>query len=200
MEHVSPAQLIGMLMTGMGNDGAEAMARLHARGGRTIAEAEETAVVWGMPGELVAAGGADWVLPCRRSPAGCASWCPDMPLIRKPSPPPRPAAARCRLACARARATSAGRRCARRPGSPDGVALLAAALARESDPRVREAIFTGLARIATPESAAAVVPYLRSDDASLRTGALDALRAMPAGEPPHICRPARRSPMPMCGC
>ena len=39
------------------------MARLHAEGGRTIAEAEETAVVWGMPGELVEADGADWVLP-----------------------------------------------------------------------------------------------------------------------------------------
>ena len=50
-------------MTGMGSDGAEAMALLHAQGGRTIAEAEETAVVWGMPGELVAADGADWVLP-----------------------------------------------------------------------------------------------------------------------------------------
>ena len=36
---------------------------LHAQGGRTIAEAEETAVVWGMPGELVAADGAEWVLP-----------------------------------------------------------------------------------------------------------------------------------------
>jgi two-component system, chemotaxis family, protein-glutamate methylesterase/glutaminase len=63
MDHVSPAQLIGILMTGMGNDGAAAMADLHTQGGRTIAEAEETAVVWGMPGELVAAGGADWVLP-----------------------------------------------------------------------------------------------------------------------------------------
>ena len=63
MEHVQPAQLIGVLMTGMGNDGAEAMARLHEQGGRTIAEAEETAVVWGMPGELVAANGADWILP-----------------------------------------------------------------------------------------------------------------------------------------
>ena len=63
MDHVSPAQIVGVLMTGMGSDGAEAMALLHARGGRTIAEAEETAVVWGMPGELVAAGGADWVLP-----------------------------------------------------------------------------------------------------------------------------------------
>jgi two-component system, chemotaxis family, protein-glutamate methylesterase/glutaminase len=63
MDHVSPSQIVGVLMTGMGNDGARAMARLHAEGGRTIAEAEETAVVWGMPGELVAAGGADWVLP-----------------------------------------------------------------------------------------------------------------------------------------
>ena len=63
MDHVSPAQIVGVLMTGMGSDGAEAMALLRARGGRTIAEAEETAVVWGMPGELVTAGGADWVLP-----------------------------------------------------------------------------------------------------------------------------------------
>ncbi len=63
MDHVSPSQIVGVLMTGMGNDGAHAMARLHAEGGRTIAEAEETAVVWGMPGELVAANGADWVLP-----------------------------------------------------------------------------------------------------------------------------------------
>ncbi len=50
-------------MTGMGNDGAEAMAQLRALGGKTIAEAEETAIVWGMAGELVRAGGADWILP-----------------------------------------------------------------------------------------------------------------------------------------
>lgn len=56
-------RLIGVLMTGMGNDGARTMAALRAAGGRTIAEAEETAVVWGMPGELVKAGGADHVLP-----------------------------------------------------------------------------------------------------------------------------------------
>ena len=59
----APSRLIGVLMTGMGNDGAQAMAQLYAEGGRTIAEAEETAVVWGMPGELVKAGGAGWVLP-----------------------------------------------------------------------------------------------------------------------------------------
>ena len=63
MEHVPAPQLIGVLMTGMGNDGAQAMAELHANGGRTIAESEETAVIWGMPGELVKAGGADWVVP-----------------------------------------------------------------------------------------------------------------------------------------
>jgi two-component system, chemotaxis family, protein-glutamate methylesterase/glutaminase len=63
MEHVPARQLIGVLMTGMGNDGARAMAELHLQGGNTIAEAEETAVVWGMPGELVRADGATWTLP-----------------------------------------------------------------------------------------------------------------------------------------
>jgi two-component system chemotaxis response regulator CheB len=42
------------------------MTQLHAQGGRTIAEAAESAVVWGMPGELVKAGGADAVLPLHR--------------------------------------------------------------------------------------------------------------------------------------
>jgi two-component system chemotaxis response regulator CheB len=63
MDHMPHAQLIGVLMTGMGNDGAEAMAELRRGGGQTIAEAEETAVVWGMPGELVRADGATWILP-----------------------------------------------------------------------------------------------------------------------------------------
>lgn len=58
MSHVDAANLIGVLMTGMGNDGAAAMAALRAAGGHTIAEAEETAVVWGMPGELVRLDGA----------------------------------------------------------------------------------------------------------------------------------------------
>jgi two-component system chemotaxis response regulator CheB len=66
MEHIEASRLVGVLMTGMGNDGAQAMTRLRAAGGRTIAEAEETAVVWGMPGELVRAGGADVVAPLER--------------------------------------------------------------------------------------------------------------------------------------
>ena len=66
LKHVLPTQLIGVLMTGMGNDGAAEMTRLRELGGMTIAEAEETAVVWGMPGELVAAGGADWTEPVNK--------------------------------------------------------------------------------------------------------------------------------------
>jgi len=66
MEHLGPRRLIGVLMTGMGNDGAAAMTRLSAEGGRTIAESEETAVVWGMPGELVKAGGAQMVAPLHK--------------------------------------------------------------------------------------------------------------------------------------
>jgi two-component system chemotaxis response regulator CheB len=66
LAHVAPADLVGVLMTGMGNDGAAAMTRLHQLGGTTIAEAKTTAVVWGMPGELVAAGGADWTEPVHK--------------------------------------------------------------------------------------------------------------------------------------
>jgi len=60
---VSADRLVGVLMTGMGNDGAAAMAEIKRGGGRTIAEAEESAVVWGMPGELVKMDGASVVAP-----------------------------------------------------------------------------------------------------------------------------------------
>ena len=63
LEQLGAARLVGVLMTGMGDDGAAAMTRLRREGGRTIAEAEETAVVWGMPGELVRRDGADSILP-----------------------------------------------------------------------------------------------------------------------------------------
>ena len=61
LEHYGTPQLVGVLMTGMGRDGADAMTLLRNQGGRTIAEAESTAVVWGMPGELVRNGGAEFV-------------------------------------------------------------------------------------------------------------------------------------------
>jgi two-component system chemotaxis response regulator CheB len=63
LEQYGAARLVGVLMTGMGRDGADAMTLLRNQGGRTIAEAESTAVVWGMPGELVRNGGAEFVRP-----------------------------------------------------------------------------------------------------------------------------------------
>jgi two-component system chemotaxis response regulator CheB len=74
MEHVEPQRLLGVMLTGMGDDGAHAMADLKARGGRTIAESEETAVVWGMPGELVKRGGASLVLPLQRIADQMGRW------------------------------------------------------------------------------------------------------------------------------
>jgi two-component system chemotaxis response regulator CheB len=74
LEHVPAPQLLGVMLTGMGDDGAEAMATLRARGGRTIAEAEETAVVWGMPGELVKRNGASVVLPLPRIADQLSRW------------------------------------------------------------------------------------------------------------------------------
>ena len=63
LEHLPASRIVGVLMTGMGDDGAQAMTLVHENGGRTIAEAPETAVVWGMPGELVKANGATVILP-----------------------------------------------------------------------------------------------------------------------------------------
>ncbi len=54
---------IGVLLTGMGDDGADAMVQIRQAGGRTIAESEETAVVFGMPREAIRRGGAEFVLP-----------------------------------------------------------------------------------------------------------------------------------------
>jgi two-component system chemotaxis response regulator CheB len=54
---------IGVLMTGIGDDGADAMVRIRARGGHTIAESEETAVVYGMPREAIERGGAAVIAP-----------------------------------------------------------------------------------------------------------------------------------------
>ncbi len=73
-QHVDPARLVCALLTGMGDDGAAEMAAVKAAGGRTVAESEETAVVWGMPGELARRGGASLVLPAHAIPAQLADW------------------------------------------------------------------------------------------------------------------------------
>lgn len=113
-----------------------------------------------------------------------------MPLIRKPPGPPLPPAELDRAAVLGMLATgddeerwSAARAAAE---LPDSVAALGDALARETAPRVREAIFTSLARIATPQSVEAVLGLLRSDDARARTGACDALAAMKSVAWPYL--------------
>ncbi len=56
-------RVCGVVLTGMGSDGREGLGRIKRAGGLTLAESRETAVVYGMPGEAVAAGGVDEVLP-----------------------------------------------------------------------------------------------------------------------------------------
>lgn len=55
--------MIGVILTGMGSDGAIGMSILHSAGGYVIAEHESTCVVWGMPRSVVEAGAASVVLP-----------------------------------------------------------------------------------------------------------------------------------------
>jgi two-component system chemotaxis response regulator CheB len=74
LENYEATRLLGVLMTGMGRDGADAMTELHHGGGRTIAEAESTAVVWGMPGELVKYGGAGLIRPLDEIATAIVEW------------------------------------------------------------------------------------------------------------------------------
>jgi two-component system chemotaxis response regulator CheB len=57
------ADTIGVLMTGIGDDGADQMVAIKEAGGHTIAESEQTAVVFGMPREAIERGGACVVAP-----------------------------------------------------------------------------------------------------------------------------------------
>lgn len=54
---------IGVVLTGMGADGALGAVRIRQRGGRTIVQDAATSVVWGMPGATVRMGAADRVVP-----------------------------------------------------------------------------------------------------------------------------------------
>ncbi len=66
LEHCDPARVVAVMLTGMGYDGADAFTEIKKRGGRTIAESKATAVVFGMPAELIERGGASLVLPMEK--------------------------------------------------------------------------------------------------------------------------------------
>ncbi|NDY90489.1 chemotaxis-specific protein-glutamate methyltransferase CheB [Ideonella livida] len=74
LEVCTPGELHAVMLTGMGNDGADGFTEIKRRGGKTIAESEESAVVWGMPGELVERGGASLVLPLDKVAAQVKAW------------------------------------------------------------------------------------------------------------------------------
>lgn len=71
-------------------------------------------------------------------------------------------------------------------GQADAVPALAVALARESMPRVREAIMTALIRIGNPASIEVLLPYLRSQDAGVRAAVIEALQALPEAISPFM--------------
>jgi two-component system chemotaxis response regulator CheB len=58
-----PGPVLGVLLTGMGDDGADGMAAIHAQGGVTLAESEATCVVYGMPRAAYERGGVTRLLP-----------------------------------------------------------------------------------------------------------------------------------------
>jgi two-component system chemotaxis response regulator CheB len=60
---------VGLLMTGMGRDGAEGMAAIKAAGGVTLAQDRASSVIWGMPRAAIEAGAADEVLALADLPA-----------------------------------------------------------------------------------------------------------------------------------
>jgi two-component system chemotaxis response regulator CheB len=74
LEHCDPKRVAAVLLTGMGYDGSDAFAEIKKRGGRTIAESEDSAVVYGMPAELIAKGGASLVLAVEQVASQLSIW------------------------------------------------------------------------------------------------------------------------------
>jgi len=57
------ARGLGVILTGMGSDGTQGLRAIHEAGGRTLAESEESAVIFGMPKSAIEAGVVDRVVP-----------------------------------------------------------------------------------------------------------------------------------------
>ncbi len=68
------ANAIGVIMTGMGNDGARGLLEMREAGAATAAQDEASCVVFGMPKEAIAVGGAKTVLPLSRIAQAIVDW------------------------------------------------------------------------------------------------------------------------------
>jgi two-component system chemotaxis response regulator CheB len=66
---VAGPKAVGVILTGMGDDGAQGMLELKQAGAFTIAQDEDSCVVFGMPREAIELGAVDEVLPLGRIPA-----------------------------------------------------------------------------------------------------------------------------------
>jgi len=67
-------EVICVQLTGMGDDGAKEMTDIYQQGGHTIAESEESAIIFGMPERLIAQGGAEEVLPIEQIAEKLIQW------------------------------------------------------------------------------------------------------------------------------
>jgi two-component system chemotaxis response regulator CheB len=67
--------LVGVILTGMGHDGAKGMAAIKRQGGHTIAEDRSTCVVFGMPKSAIETGMVDLVLPLDQIPGAIVAAC-----------------------------------------------------------------------------------------------------------------------------
>ncbi|MFP8968361.1 chemotaxis-specific protein-glutamate methyltransferase CheB [Pokkaliibacter sp. CJK22405] len=74
LEHCKATNVLAIMLTGMGYDGADAFAALKEKGAKTIAESEASCVVFGMPRELIERGGASTVLNAKDIGAQMIQW------------------------------------------------------------------------------------------------------------------------------
>jgi two-component system chemotaxis response regulator CheB len=65
---------MGVILTGMGDDGARCLLEMREAGAYTIAQDEESSVVFGMPKEAIERGAAMKVLALKRIPADILAW------------------------------------------------------------------------------------------------------------------------------
>jgi two-component system chemotaxis response regulator CheB len=69
------ANALGMILTGMGNDGAKGLLAMRNAGAMTLGQDQASSIVYGMPAEAFACGAVTEQLPLRRIGARALEWC-----------------------------------------------------------------------------------------------------------------------------